>query len=104
MQGRGEQHQGNQQVRELGAAPSDHPRKDSHGPPEGGTAAEAIAAAPLLLAALLTVVAVWWDGAFDMRYWAPLTLLSLALLLALVVAGTISLPPRPPAAPAGAVR
>jgi O-antigen ligase len=56
--------------------------------------AEAIGAAPLLLAALLTVVAVWWDGAFDMRYWAPLTLLSLALLLALTVAGTISLPGR----------
>lgn len=48
------------------------------------------------MAALLTVVAVWWDGAFDMRYWAPLTLLSLALLLALIVAGTVSLPRRGP--------
>lgn len=41
---------------------------------------------------MLTVVAVWWDGAFDMRYWAPLTLASLALLLALVCAGTLALP------------
>jgi O-antigen ligase len=94
MQGRGEEQQGNQQVRELGAAPSDHSGKDSHASSGGGTAAEAIEAAPLLLAAVLTVVAVWWDGAFDMRYWAPLTLLSLALLLALVLAGTISLPSR----------
>ena len=40
------------------------------------------------------MVAVWWDGAFDLRYWAPLTLLSLALLLALALAGTLSLPGR----------
>lgn len=57
-----------------------------------------IEAAPLLLVALLTVVAVWWDGAFDMRYWAPLTMLSLALLLALIAAGTVSLPARGPLA------
>jgi O-antigen ligase len=56
--------------------------------------AEAIAAAPLFLAGLLTLVAVWWDGAFDLRYWAPLTLLCLALLLALALAGTLSLPGR----------
>jgi O-antigen ligase len=56
--------------------------------------AEVVSAAPLLLVALLTVVAVWWDGAFDMRYWAPLTLLALALLLGLVLAGTVSLPGR----------
>jgi O-Antigen ligase len=94
MQGRGEEQGNHQQVRELEAAPSEHPAKDSHAPSGGGTAAEAIEVAPLLLVALLTLVAVWWDGAFDMRYWAPLTLLSLALLLALVVAGTISLPSR----------
>lgn len=41
---------------------------------------------------LLALVAVWWDGAFDLRYWAPLTLLCLALLLALSLAGTLSLP------------
>lgn len=57
---------------------------------------EAIAAAPLLLVGLLTLVAVWWDGAFDMRYWAPLTLLSLALLLGLTLAGTLSPPERGP--------
>jgi O-antigen ligase len=59
-----------------------------------GTVAEAIGAAPLLLAGLLTLAAVWWDGAFDLRYWAPLTLLCLALLLALAIAGTLSLPDR----------
>lgn len=62
--------------------------------PEEGGAAEVIAAAPLLLVGLLTLVAVWWDGAFDMRYWAPLTLLTLAFLLALALAGTLSLPGR----------
>jgi O-antigen ligase len=54
--------------------------------------AEAIRAAPLILVGLLTVVALWWDGAFDLRYWAPLTLLCLALLLVLTLAGTLSLP------------
>jgi O-antigen ligase len=57
-------------------------------------AAEAIRSAPLFLVGLLTLVAVWWDGAFDLRYWAPLTLLCLALLLVLALAGTLSLPGR----------
>jgi O-Antigen ligase len=92
MQGRGEQQQGTQQVRDLEPAPSNHPLKDRHETPDEGTAAEAIRAAPLLLVGLLTLVAVWWDGAFDLRYWAPLTLLCLALLLALTLAGTLSLP------------
>ncbi|MET0304755.1 MAG: O-antigen ligase family protein [Solirubrobacterales bacterium] len=74
--------------------PSNHPAKDRQRPPAEGTAAEAIAAAPLLFVALLTLAALWWDGAFDMRYWAPLTLLSLSLLLALTVAGALSLPAR----------
>ena len=47
-----------------------------------------------MLVGLLTLIAVFWDGAFDMRYWAPLTLLSLALLAALAIAGTLSLPGR----------
>jgi tetratricopeptide (TPR) repeat protein len=94
MQGRGEHQQGTQQVRAPELPPSNHPVKDSHGSLAEETAAGAIAAAPLLLAALLTLVAVWWDGAFDMRYWAPLTVLSLALLLALTLAGTLSLPSR----------
>lgn len=54
-------------------------------------------AAPLLLVGLLVLVAAWWDGAFDMRYWAPLTLLSLALLLALTLAGTLRTPAWGPA-------
>lgn len=47
---------------------------------------------PLILVGVLLVASVWWDGAFDSRYWAPLTLLSLALLLALTVAGSPALP------------
>jgi O-antigen ligase len=94
MQGRGEEQQGTQQVRMPESTPPDHATKDSHRPPPSKTAGEAIAAAPLVLTGLLTVVAVWWDGAFDLRYWAPLTLLSLALLLALLVAGTLSVPER----------
>ena len=43
---------------------------------------------------MLLLIAIFWDGAFDLRYWAPLTLLSLALLLALALAGTLSLPAR----------
>jgi O-antigen ligase len=101
MQGRGEQQQGTQQVRDYESTRSGHPGKDSHGVPENGAVAEVVRAAPLLLAGLLTLVAIWWDGAFDLRYWAPLTLLSLALLLALVLAGTLSLPAR--GAPALAV-
>lgn len=59
---------------------------------------EAIRAIPLLLVGLLVLVAVWWDGAFDMRYWAPLTLLALAMLCALALAGTLSPPKRGPLA------
>lgn len=103
MQGRAEEQQGTQQVRPSESPPPSHPLKDSHGAPGEG-AAEAIGAAPLLLIGLLAVVAVWWDGAFDMRYWAPLTLLSLALLLALALAGTLSLPERgAPALATGAI-
>lgn len=94
MQGRREQQQGTQQVRDFQTAPPEHPPKDRHEAFAEGAPAEAIGAAPLLLAGLLTLVAVWWDGAFDLRYWAPLTLLSLALLLALALAGTLSLPGR----------
>jgi len=94
MQGRGEQQQGTQQVRDFQPAPSEHPPKDRHGALEERGIAEVIAAAPLLLVGLLTLVAIWWDGAFDLRYWAPLTLLTLALLLALTLAGTLSLPGR----------
>lgn len=42
--------------------------------------------------AVLLLVSAWWDGAFDLRYWAPLTLLGTAMLLALVCAGVYPLP------------
>ncbi len=57
-----------------------------------------VGAAPLLLVGLLALAGMWWDGAFDMRYWAPLTLLALGILLALVFAGTLALPERGPLA------
>jgi O-antigen ligase/polysaccharide polymerase Wzy-like membrane protein len=97
MQGSGEEQQGTEQVYAAQAPPTDHASKDSLSPVESPQA-EAIRAAPLLLVGLLVLVAVWWDGAFDMRYWAPLTLLALAVLCALTLAGTISLPERGPLA------
>ncbi len=57
-----------------------------------------LAAAPLFLVGLLVLVSVWWDGAFDLRYWAPLDLLALAILAALALAGALSLPRRGPSA------
>lgn len=97
MQGGDEQQQGTEQVYKAQAPPTDHASKDSPSPVESPQA-EAIRAAPLLLVGLLVLVAVWWDGAFDMRYWAPLTLLALAVLCALTLAGIISLPERGPLA------
>jgi hypothetical protein len=38
------------------------------------------------------LVSVWWDGAFDLRYWAPLTILALALVLTLLAVGGLRLP------------
>ncbi|HEX8927568.1 MAG TPA: O-antigen ligase family protein, partial [Actinomycetota bacterium] len=52
----------------------------------------------MLLVGLLVLAAVWWDGAFDMRYWAPLTLLALAVLGALSIVGTLARPEGTPAA------
>lgn len=49
-------------------------------------------AAPLILVGLLLLVSIWWDGAFDLRYWSPLALLAVATLVSLAVAGTLSLP------------
>jgi O-antigen ligase len=51
---------------------------------------------PALMVSVLLLVAASWDGAFDLRYWAPLGILSLALLAALVLAGALSLPRRGP--------
>ncbi|HET7573492.1 MAG TPA: O-antigen ligase family protein, partial [Solirubrobacterales bacterium] len=55
-------------------------------PLDGATVSTAILGALLLISIL-------WDAAFDLRYWAPLTLLALCLLLAPILAGTLR-PPR----------
>jgi tetratricopeptide (TPR) repeat protein len=47
---------------------------------------------------LLLVVSAWWDSAFDLRYWALLAILILALLVAQVLAGGWRLPNRGPLA------
>jgi O-Antigen ligase len=60
--------------------------------------AEVARAAPLLVLGLLLLGSVWWDGAFDLRYWSPLTLLALALLCVLALAGALALPRRGPLA------
>jgi O-Antigen ligase len=91
MQGSGEEQQGTKQVYAAQAPPTDHVAKDNPRPVESPQA-EAIRAAPLLLVGLLVLAAVWWDGAFDMRYWAPLTLLALAVLCSFALVGTLSLP------------
>jgi len=65
---------------------------------DGSRALEAVRAAPVVLIGLLLLASAWWDGAFDLRYWAPLALLALAMLLALVLSGGLSLPRRGPAA------
>lgn len=61
-----------------------------------GRRGEIAAAAPALLLGLLLLASVWWDGAFDLRYWAPLTILALALLLAQATANGLALPRRGP--------
>jgi hypothetical protein len=47
----------------------------------------ALAAAPAALVALLLVLATMYDGAFDVRHWAPVTLLALVLLATLRIRG-----------------
>jgi O-Antigen ligase/Tetratricopeptide repeat len=54
-------------------------------PLDGATVSTAVLGV-LLLASIL------WDGAFDLRYWAPLTLLALCLLIAQIVGGTLRRP------------
>jgi O-Antigen ligase/Tetratricopeptide repeat len=61
-------------------------------------ATEAVRVLPAALMGMLLVVSVWWDSAFDLRYWAPLTLLALGLLLALLLAGVLEIPRRGPLA------
>jgi O-Antigen ligase len=58
----------------------------------GGELAGAAAAAVL---AFLLLLATWFDGAFDLRYWAPLAVLGLAALVAAQVAGAVRIEPGP---------
>lgn len=58
--------------------------------------AGAVAAAPAALLGLLFLVSAWWDSAFDLRYWALLAILALALLLVQVLTGTLAVPSRGP--------
>jgi Cell division protein SepF/O-Antigen ligase/Tetratricopeptide repeat len=48
--------------------------------------------APAGLIALLLVFATAKDGAFDLRYWAPLAILVLSILLTMLIAGGLQLP------------
>ncbi len=59
-------------------------------------ASELVAVIPVVLVGVLLLGSLWWDGAFDLRYWAPLTILCLAMLASLTLAGAISLPRRGP--------
>lgn len=63
---------------------------------------EAVKVLPIALVGLLLLVSGWWDSAFDLRYWAPLTILALALLLAQLLAGALTIPRRGPLAVATA--
>jgi hypothetical protein len=53
------------------------------------------AMAPILALALLLLVAVPLDGAFDLRYWAPLALLGIAVLLGAQFTGGLRIGSRP---------
>lgn len=68
----------------------------------GSSAIEAARALPVALIGLLLLVSVWWDSAFDLRYWAPLTILALGLLLAQLLAGALTIPRHGPLAVASA--
>ncbi len=52
----------------------------------------------MALVGVLLVVSAWWDGAFDLRYWAPLTILALAMLVAQAATGGLLIPRRGPLA------
>jgi tetratricopeptide (TPR) repeat protein len=53
----------------------------------GSSAGDLVKVLPIVLVGLLLLVSGWWDSAFDLRYWAPLTILSMALLLAQLCVG-----------------
>ena len=65
---------------------------------EGEFGPQAVRALSVALLGLLLIVSAWWDSAFDLRYWAPLTVLALAVLLAQLLAGTLTVPRRGPLA------
>ncbi len=52
-------------------------------------------AAPAAALALLLVLATWLDGAFDLRYWAPIAVFGLAALVVAQIAGGIRIEPGP---------
>ena len=53
------------------------------------TTRRSLAAAPAGLLALLLLTATFYEGAFDVRNWAPVALFALALLIAFVLSGAI---------------
>lgn len=56
--------------------------------------ADLVTALPAMLLGGLLLASVWWDSAFDLRYWAPMTIVALALLLSQTLAGGLPLPRR----------
>lgn len=72
---------------------------DHRGSMVDGLSAEAAARAlPVVLLGLLLIASAWWDSAFDLRYWAPLTILSLCLVFAQLLTGSLAIPRRGPLA------
>jgi hypothetical protein len=63
---------------------------------EASPAGDARRILPLAAVGLLLLVSAWWDSAFDLRYWALLAILVLALLVAQILASGWRLPSRGP--------
>lgn len=62
-----------------------------------------VVAAPVAVVALLLLLATWFDGGFDVRYWAPIAILALAFLVAALLAGGFRLDRGPLAVAVGAI-
>ena len=59
-------------------------------PPQGTALTRAkglVVAAPVAVVAMLLLLATWFDGGFDIRYWAPIAILSLAFLVGSLLSG-----------------